>query len=68
MAKEIAALESNKTWELVPLPPGKKPIGCRWVCKVKYQPDGSIERFKARLFVKGYTQQYEIDYEDTFSP
>ena len=55
MDKEIAALEVTNTWSLVPLPPGKSPIGCKWVYKVKYLSDGSIERYKARLVAKGFT-------------
>jgi hypothetical protein len=45
MQAEINALEENKTWILVDLPPNKKPIGCRWVYKVKYKSDGQIERY-----------------------
>ncbi|KAG8488224.1 hypothetical protein CXB51_018059 [Gossypium anomalum] len=65
---EVEALEKNKTWDLVKLPEGKKPVGCRWVYIVKYKSDGSLERYKARLVAKRYTQMYGIDYLETFAP
>ncbi|BFG28600.1 hypothetical protein CerSpe_148740 [Prunus speciosa] len=68
MQYELAALEANHTWSLTPLPHGKKPIGCRWVYKIKCYSDGTIERYKARLVAKGYTQLEGIDYHDSFSP
>ncbi|RVX07465.1 Retrovirus-related Pol polyprotein from transposon RE1 [Vitis vinifera] len=68
MNEEMKSLQKNETWELVECPPGKKPVGCRWIYTVKYKADGSIERFKARLIAKGYTQTYGIDYTETFAP
>ena len=67
MRAELDALALNHTWSLVPLPPGYKPIGCKWVYRIKYNSDGTIERYKARLIAKGYTQVESVDYLETFS-
>jgi hypothetical protein len=68
MLEEMRALEKNNTWELVELPNGKEPVGCKWVYTIKYSPEGKVERYKARLVAKGYTQTYGVDYEETFAP
>lgn len=67
MAKEIHSLESNNTRSLCKRPPNKNPIGCKWVYQIKYRSDGSIERYKACLVGKGYTQIEGIDFHDTFA-
>ena len=67
MTREFEALYANHTWDLVPLPTGKRTIGCRWVYKVKHKVDESIERFKVRLVVKGYILKHGVDYSETFS-
>ncbi|KAJ9693611.1 hypothetical protein PVL29_009531 [Vitis rotundifolia] len=68
MVDEMAALYSSGTWDLVSLPLSKSTVGCRWVYTVKVGPDGQVDRLKARLVAKDYTQIYGCDYGDTFSP
>ena len=68
MDEEIAALRSNQTWVTMPKPPHARPIGCKWIYKVKLKSDGSIERYKARLCAKGFSQKHGIDYHETFAP
>ena len=65
---EMNSILSNQTWVISDLPPGSKPIGCKWIFKRKLNPDGSINKFKARLVAKGYKQKYGIDYFDTYAP
>lgn len=68
MAEEIQALEDNGKWTIIELPPGKKPAGCKWAFKIKRHSNRSIERFKARLMAKGYTQVEGIDFHETSAP
>lgn len=68
MKEELESMKTNKVWDLVDLPPRRRAIGNKWFLKVKHKADGSIERYKARLMAKGFTQEAEIDYEETFSP
>ena len=63
----MAGLEKNWTWVVVSLSKGNNPVGYRWVYTVKYKSDGSLDRFRAQLVAKGYTQVYGVDYLDTFA-
>ena len=58
----------TRTWVITPLLVGKTPIGCKWVYRVKFNSDGSVERYKGRLVAKGYTQREGLDFLETFSP
>ena len=53
MGEELDVMYKNDTWTLVELQTGKKPVGCKWVFTIKYNTQGNVERYKARLVVKG---------------
>ncbi|GKU98927.1 hypothetical protein SLEP1_g11860 [Rubroshorea leprosula] len=67
MKEELQALEKTGTWDLVDLPIDKTLVGCKWVYKITTHSDGSVERYKAHLVAKDFTQEYGIDYEETFA-
>eukprot|EP00253_Pinus_taeda_P035712 PITA_35712 len=65
---EMAALHKNEAWELVEFQARKKPIGSKWVLKKKTNAEGKVEKYKAQLVTKGYSQVPGIDFGDIFSP
>jgi hypothetical protein len=67
MKEELDALHKNNTWDMVDLSPGKSAVGCKWVYKIKTCFDGIVDRYKARLMARGFTQEYNVDYEETFA-
>ena len=68
MNEEYKSMQDNKVWELISLPSGAKPIGCKWIFKTKKDSNGNVERYKARLVAKCFTENEGIDYKETFSP
>jgi hypothetical protein len=68
MEDEIKSMSTNKVWDLEEIPKGAKAVGCKWVYKTKYDSQGNIDKFKARLVANGYTQREGIDYNEIFSP
>lgn len=68
MDSEISSLKENNTWSLEALPDKAKALPCKWVFRIKKNPDGSIDKYKARLVIKGFKQKQGIDYNQTFSP
>ncbi|XP_034672601.1 probable leucine-rich repeat receptor-like protein kinase At1g35710 [Vitis riparia] len=67
MTDEYLALLRNNTWDLVPPPTDRKLISCKWVFKVKENPDGTINKYMARLVAKGFRQIAGFDFNETFS-
>ncbi|GJW94157.1 retrotransposon protein, putative, ty1-copia subclass [Tanacetum coccineum] len=68
MNVEMQSMKDNDVWELVELPPNARTIGSKWLFKKKTDMDGAIHTFKAHLVAKGFTQTYEVDCEEIFSP
>lgn len=65
---EYDSIQAAGTWTLVPLPPDRKAIRCKWVFKIKRLSHGAIDRYKARLVAKGFAQKLGVDYNETFAP
>ncbi|GJR01275.1 retrovirus-related pol polyprotein from transposon TNT 1-94 [Tanacetum coccineum] len=68
MNKELQALEDNETWVLTSLPPNHKAISSKWVFETKYNLDGTVERLKERLVIRGFDQKEGTNYKHKFSP
>ncbi|KAG7588044.1 GAG-pre-integrase domain [Arabidopsis suecica] len=66
--EEIGAMQRNHTWDEETLPSGKRTVSSRWIFTIKYKSNGDIERYKARLVARGFTQTYGADYKETFAP
>ena len=67
MKEELDAIHKTGTWDLVDLPFGKSAISCKWVYKIKTLSDDTVDRYKAHLIARGFTQEYVIDYEETLA-
>lgn len=68
MEDELESIKRNETWQLVSLPSDKKPIGVKWVYKVKVNPSGEVVKHKAKLVARGFLQKAGIDYDEVFAP
>ncbi|GKF35180.1 zinc finger, CCHC-type containing protein, partial [Tanacetum coccineum] len=67
ISDEMNSIMGNNTWVLTDLPPGCRPLGCKWIFKRKLKVDGTIKKFKARLVIQGFKQKSGIDYFDTYA-
>ena len=68
MAEEYASIMKNDVWEVVPRPEGKSVVTSRWLYKIKYVADGSIEKYKVRFVARGFSQVKGVDYDEAFAP
>ena len=65
---ELVSIYKNGVWHLADLPDGVKPLTTKWIFKIKRGKQGQVEKFKARLCIRGFEQQKGIDYDEVFSP
>lgn len=68
MKDEMNMTEINNNWDLVDKPKGREIVGVKWICKTKFNQDGSLQKHKARFVAKGFTQKPDIDFFETFAP
>jgi hypothetical protein len=68
MNEEMTSIKKNQTWKLVDLLKEKKVVGLKWVFKIKYNEDDSIQKHKAKIAAKGYSQQPRVYFTETFAP
>lgn len=68
MLEDYLSIMQKDVWEVVPRPEGKSFVTSRWLYKVKYAADGSVQKFKARFVAKGFSQIEGVDYSETFAP
>lgn len=68
MTDEMSSLKDNHTWEIVPKPNNKNVIGCKWTFKLKRDANGIVQRYKARLVARGFSQKFGQDYDEVFAP
>jgi len=68
ISKELTSLEAARTWDVVECPKGVNIIGCKWVFKIKRNAAGEIDKYKACLVAKGYSQVQGVDYDETYAP
>ena len=68
MAEEFKSLNNHDVWEVVKHPEGCRTITSKWVYRIKYKSDGTVEHYKARLVARGFTQVFGVDYSETYTP
>ena len=68
MMEEYQSIVKNDVWDIVHKTENKSVVSSKWIYKIKHVADGSIEKYKAILVARGFSQKEGIDYEETFSP
>ena len=68
LTEEYQLIMKNDVWDIVPKPKNKSVVSSKWIYKIKHAADGSIENYKARFVVRGFSQKEGINYEETFAP